>query len=336
MILFPALETHKRIYGMEERIVATATMYEAERELTHRLQNRLADTPDKPALSNSRITTFLACRQLYKWIYVEKLATKEKSIPLQVGDITHQLLDLFFSHQLTTDIIGQLGPIVGKLYPDNDEHLSADIAYQAAKLFNTFVKKHNNEKMQIHSPEMHLEKDFGPFSLYARLDGLLLDENGGVWREEFKTTSRTDSAYLSGLRGGLQTGISIWLLDELFPFRVKGTCFDLLVKKTVSEALRSLAPRQRWVVEFSKQTVHGVARSIARGDFYPSMNCIRYNRPCEYMVLCQSDTPQNRSAFFTERKEASDRVSIRDLIKQQFKDGVAKEIAAQQSNQEES
>lgn len=257
---------------------------------------------DKIRLSSSKIETFLSCRNLYKWIYHEGLAPKDKSMPLQVGDFTHRLLHKYRTGKLTPELIQDLPALIKEAAPENTEDLTFDVAEQAANLVLGYIQRYSNDQtLTFIASEIHLEVEEPDFYLYARVDGLGRTQEGGLWRVETKTTSRLDSAFLSGLKNSLQTGINHYLLKEVMKEKIKGTIFELLVKTKIPQYERSPIPFSQRIVDQCLETARGVSRSIQRGDFYPSMRCFSYNRECEYRHLCNFDSPEVRENFYTRR-----------------------------------
>ena len=136
------------------------------------------------------------------------------------------------------------------------------------------------------------------FILHGKLDGLCKTRDERSWRLERKTTKMMDSFFLTGLRKSLQAGIYD-ILGEVNNLGLTGTIYDILVKTKVPQYKRNLVLKNKNVMSRALQTVEGVARDIQRGDFYPSSNCINYNRECDYSALCNFDSPGTREAFYT-------------------------------------
>lgn len=265
---------------------------------------------DTLRLSYSKTETFLGCRKRYWWIYHEDLTPTGKGKPLQVGDIVHRLRDVFYQGKLTKEHILNLKQTVKDLFPENSEAQSDEVAFEGGILFKGYLDKLYEQDIKVMHPELVLETKMvepvtkTPFILYSRLDGVCQTPDGRVWRDELKTTGKIDYLYLKGLREGLQTGIALWLADELMDEKLAGTMFNLVIKTKVPDAKRMPAPRQEWVVENAKKTVYGVVRSINRGDFYPTQSeCIGWNRECDYLKLCSNDTPATREAHYQSRTE---------------------------------
>ena len=271
---------------------------------------------DHPILSNSQINTFLTCRKRWQWEYIDDLTPKTTGKALIIGNLTHQLLDAFYQGKLNTNSFKTLRKRTLEFYPHNDPQEVEDSLTLAGTLLNGYVKQYEIDDLQVTSPEVWLEKDFGDFSLCCRLDAICQTSDNRKWRMEHKTTGKTDSLYLKGLSKGLQTGISHWLLDELLPKddKVSGTIFNLLVKTKVPKFPRNFVLRSQNLINATKRTVHGVVRSLQKGDLYPSMQCIQYFRECPFYPLCTNDTPAIRKNLYQSRKEATERSKQMQLI----------------------
>lgn len=266
----------------------------------------------KPYISYSMASTILKCGRKYQYAYLEDLTPKTKSLPLIVGSATHLLMDLYYRKQLNSSTIQMFTETLISIFPNEDESYLAGAAVTAAKLAQAYISKFSNDPLLIKSPELQLEKEFPDFFLYARLDAIAEMQDKHIYRVEHKTTQRTDSIYLSGLRNGLQTGISHWLLEELWPERITGTVFNLFVKLKIPEAKRTPITIMPWLIERTKETIQGVARTIKRGDFFPSIDCYYGNSECDYQLLCKKDTPERRRAFYTSRREV--RIHEQDVL----------------------
>jgi len=272
----------------------------------------------KLELSYSQINTFLTCRRLWYWQYREDLTPISKGWPLKVGDVIHRLRQKYLLGELSPQFIASLPERVHELFPEDEVELNSEVAYTSARTFEAWLKEGFHKDIEIISPETILEAVFiepitqTPYRLYARVDAMCRTPDGRLWRDELKTSSRTDPIYLKGLRSPLQTGISYLLIDELFDEKVKGTIFHMALTTKVPSAKRDFAPRREWVVEYAKQTVEGVVRDILHSEsdpfaLYPSLRCTPYSRECDYATLCKGATPRQREELYVSRKEAKEK-----------------------------
>lgn len=265
---------------------------------------------EKLRLSTSRVQTYLHCPRSYYWNYIENLSPIAKSIPLQVGDFTHIFHQKKAEGQLTEEFVSNLKDYVQEKYPGNSEEETLQVAYESLNLYSGFMTKYKEDIFLIESPEVNLELDMGNFLLYTRLDSLLRDQSGRLWRGELKTTARMDSAYLSGLKGGLQAGISYLVAKEVLPERIYGTVYDIIVKTKVPQYERTQILAEKNLLDMTLGCVTGVANDILSEKFYPSMQCFYYNRECEYLPLCKNDSEVTRKTFYEPRKEFYEQVKV--------------------------
>jgi len=269
--------------------------------------------PTKLRLSTSRINSYLHCPKAYYWTYIEQLAVKKRSNALQVGSLTHMLLQKDAEGTLTVDYINELEAAVQTSYTDNTPEETNAVAKQALELYIGYKRKFENDPYNIDSVEVHLEYDTGEYILYTRLDALVRSTDNRLWRSEYKTSAKIDSAYLSGLKGGLQAGISYLVASSVLPEKINGTIYSILVKTKVPQYERMMVLAEKVLIDRTKQCVEGVFDGIKNQRFYPSMQCHFYNRECDYLPLCKNDTPNTREAFYEKRvdffqKPASERL----------------------------
>jgi hypothetical protein len=224
-------------------------------------------------------------------------------MPLQVGDIVHQLHHLWITGQLTPEHFTNLDELVQKLYPENSEELSLDVAIQAATLIRGYLEKYRDDKLNFISSEIHIETDIGSCVLVMKVDALARPADERLWRVEHKTTARMDSHYLNGLKGGLQGAIYDFGIEQEFKEKVSGTIYNLLVKTKIPDYHRAYTKCNRSAIDRMLKTVEGVVRDIHNADFYPSSLCFLYQRECDYKKLCDYDDPMVRESFYMKRKE---------------------------------
>lgn len=267
---------------------------------------------EKLRLSNTRIQAWQHCHLRYKYCYIDNLVPKEKAEPLQVGDIVHQLIHKWVIGEFTPDDIANLDEFVKTNYPEDDITQAMSVAIQAATLIQGYLKKYQDDPLQFISSEIHIEHDLGPCILVGKVDALARPEDNKLWRVEHKTTSRVDSYYLNGLKGGLQGAIYDYGIEKLFKEPVSGTIYNLLVKTKIPDYHRAYTKCNRAAIDRMLQTVEGVCRDIQRGDFYPSSNCFSYQRECDYLHLCNYDSPEVREVFYQKRKETANGLDKRN------------------------
>jgi len=261
---------------------------------------------EKLTLSFTRIKTFLQCRQKYVWIYEENLATPDKAYPLVLGDLVHQLLHEHLLGNWSIEDIQDINKVKGLMrqsYPDTSDDDLVETSSYASQLVTGYLNEFKNDPLKLIPGETTMVADLGDYLLQGRNDAWARYEDEKLWRVEFKTASRFDAAYLQGQKKGLQGGIYDFLAEKLFNEPVAGTIYNMIVKTKIPQFKRAQARCNRKTIERALTTVEGVYRSISRGDFYPSCDCYSYNRECEYMVLCEHDSPSVREQFFVPRKE---------------------------------
>lgn len=265
---------------------------------------------EKLRLSSSRISTYLHCPKAYYWNYIQELEPIQKTQALAIGSFLHTLLDKDALGELTLDFIDNLPEHVKKEFPGGTEEEALTIAYETLNLYTGYKEKYKNDPYEIESSEVHFELETPTFTLYTRLDALLRSQDNRLWRGEYKTTARMDSAYLSGLKNGLQAGIAYWVTNEVLPEKLSGTIYSIMVKTKLPQYERTIVLAEKNLLSRTQECVYAVADGILNQRFYPSMQCHYYNRECEYFPLCKNDTEATREAFFTKRVEFYDKPKI--------------------------
>jgi hypothetical protein len=261
-----------------------------------------------PTYSYSQLDTYMRCHKKWWWEYKVGLTRKSKAYPLQVGIVTHIILDLYTQDKLLPGHLNSLPDALRELFPDNDPEELDICASECSRLFVGYMNKWGEDTdIKIVSPEMHLKWEGPEFNLYARMDALA-EDSIGRWRLERKTTSRMDSAFLGGMQRGLQTAIAHFIINKIMPeMKVRGSLFDLIAKTKVPQYSRTMVPIPPWKIDYALQVVQGCHEDIMNERFYPSLDCEKYNKECEHAILCRHDTPENREIWYEQRKEGFER-----------------------------
>lgn len=259
---------------------------------------------EKLKLSYSKINTFLGCRKKYDWIYNEKLVPKDKAFALKLGIVVHRMLHLWQINKLTKEHVDNLALDIAKTYPDMPIDEINVLAHDSLNLVRGYVEKYEeSDPLTVVSSEMILELEKDDYILYTRLDGLVRSQDDRLWRWEHKTAKQTSSAYLAGLKGGLQAGVAYLVVANTIPEKVSGTIYNLLVKTKIPQYYRNFVTAEQLLINRTQECISGVVKDIKEGNFYPSLACYTYNSECPYLKLCQHDTPMTREAFFVKREE---------------------------------
>lgn len=210
----------------------------------------------------------------------------------------HKIFHLMFLNKFGDKEIENLEKWVQEMYPNNDLQETLQVVMQAVGLIGGYIVHWQDDPLKQTSSEFYLEKDMGLYILWAKIDGLVRSPDQRLWRFERKTTNYLDSAFLDGLRNSLQTGVYHLLLLELLDEKISGTYYDLLVKTQIPQYKRNPTHIDYKLIKRTLKTIEGVVRDIKRGDFYPSGNCFFYNKLCEYIHLCNFDSPDVRKNFY--------------------------------------
>ena len=85
-----------------------------------------------------------------------------------------------------------------------------------------------------------------------------------------------NSAYLTGLKGGLQAGVAYIVVANTLPEKVSGTVYNLLVKTKVPQYYRNFVTAERLLVDRTEKCIAGVVKDI----------CLLYTSDAADDLLC--------------------------------------------------
>lgn len=275
-------------------------------------------------MSYSRLDCFMSCRKRYHWSYVERLTPKAKAQALQIGDITHRLLEQADLGKLTSEHIHRLPEIVQGLYDENTAEVSYDVALSAGHLVAGYLDFwQGDEAVKVISPEMSIEHYIPELDvlLYGRLDALGQTQDKSLWRLERKTTSRYNQSFLKGQKSGLQTAIAHYILESI-NIPIRGTIFDLLIKTNKAGNVsfhRASVPIDRAAITRMIRSLTKAVEVIRKGDFnWPNLSrCFGYNKDCSYKILCDMEDRGDSTARITQAMEdfyirREERIQVKD------------------------
>lgn len=259
----------------------------------------------KLRLSASRVNVYNQCHKKYYWIYIKNLIPiGPPGKALQIGSLVHRLKEMLHKGEDFGSVLRTAPAFTEWVKTEYDDPSNlAEVAYDAYRLFKKLLEVMQEKDLSFESSETHMELDLGDFLVYTRLDGVVRTPDDRLWRDELKTTSRLDSAYLSGLKGGLQAGMAHLVTKNVYPEPLSGTLYTLLVKTKEAQCHVMPIPKERHIEEMTLRCLEGTYKGITDEVWYPSMNCFTYNRSCEYLPLCKHPSEKTKQDFYTERKE---------------------------------
>ncbi len=263
------------------------------------LVRRKSHKPRKLTLSPTKISTYLACRLMYKYTYIDKLS-RFYYVPRAshtFGSVLHRALDEFHAKggadvQSPEDLVESLHKTWASLgYASAEEE--QDYLASAEQFLEQYHAQHRVEGARTLFTEKQLRCDMGDFVLMGRLDRL--DEHPDGHLEVIDYKSGRTAVEEEEVRNDLAMGIYAYL--------VRACQTD----KPVDATIYALRTGAKATVRFSdedfaaiEEGVRAVAEEIARIDedtviepvFLPNV-C----PSCDYLRLCARRAGWNLKAI---------------------------------------
>jgi hypothetical protein len=209
---------------------------------------------DKPQVHVTDVHQFMTCRT--KWFYSSQLAHGLTSIApnkhLLLGTAVHFALGAYYgAGPFLPDWDGAGALIaydahIARLRLNGleaDEFIEEYIQLGREMIVNYIPWSHKNDRFVVVMPEVELRYDFGKFLFVGTADGIVKDEQGGLWLLEHKTAAQFPNS--TALSFSLQTAMYCWVAQKMKTIsslgKVKGVIFNILRKAvpTLPKMLKS-------------------------------------------------------------------------------------------------
>lgn len=290
------------------------------------------------SLTNSSRSCFLNCRKKFYWTYIRRLTPIKPSVPLLVGSLFHNGLELFYKNKLNIDDYREevQKALDAQMINIKTDEESSRLWQQEAIVMGMLIgyvkryKKQDKEKWNIIAPETEFSFKIPESRLLfsGKRDLLVSTKNKETVLVEHKTTSKLDASYLSKLPLDNQIlcyAYSVLVETKKLPKNIVYNVVQKIgIKQKQNETLqqyydrvvdeytnniqtlffRELIPVNKSDVMSAADELHKFAREIERaideGFFYMNTTqCTMYGM-CPYMPLC------------TKQKDAEYQYSIRE------------------------
>lgn len=278
-------------------------------------------------ISHSQVLTWLSCKWKWKWAYLDRWTSKEKSHYLTQGNMMHELLAMYYS--------GKQNEVMPKLHEWANEPDKWQLVEKCAKLYTRYTEEfapREDAGWTTLAAEYYfsivLRTPVGiPFELEGYVDQIKV-KNGSIFVEDYKThTARpwTDDmvqmdsqlpVYGAALKelGYTVNGVSILLLNM----------YDYKEQQPIEKMVKRIrhAPSQ---TEFSN-ILYQFGLAVDEILFYRGMNENRYVKnlkkdcsQCQFQMPCLMDnkgidaTPFLMTNFEQRSKRESETLANEEL-----------------------
>lgn len=261
--------------------------------------------PRKPVLSPTKISTFLACRVMYKYTYIDRIGRfyYQPKAYHSFGASLHRTLERY--HELggpETQSAEQLVETLHDVWTSLGYATAADEALHidaASRMLEHYHEEHRVEGVKTLFTERPLKCDMGEFDLMGRLDRL--DEHPDGRLEVIDYKSGRMSVTEDDVRDDLAMRIYGYLVRRAYPERPVSTtiyCLRTGEKATVVLSADDLAEIEDGVRAIAIDILRTDEDSVVEPVWLPHV-CPR----CDYLRLCARRTGWDVARLIAERDE---------------------------------
>lgn len=272
-------------------------------------------------ITHSSLECFKACRQKYKYRYMDGIVPKRKSAALEFGSAMHAVLEQYFNFIKAAQVFDGMEP--EDVIRERCEQIVDDAGLETvetAKLMGLILGyisrwyKTDVEELDV----IDVEKEFNNTKLLAtinfvgKVDGLVRRKSDGKYFIlEHKTASVVDESYVAQKQIDSQTMTYAICLEDTMEIEIGGVIHDIITKQKIrlkkGESESDFCERliddvtddnfTRIVIEFApgdlddfRHELYNACNDLDRcGNFYKCTgSCIGRYGACEYLPLCKA------------------------------------------------
>jgi len=257
--------------------------------------------------NHSRVQAYQTCARLYFWKFVENLAPQKEAVPLLVGRAVHAGLAAHYSGKDSVPEVHEVFEHVragGTWFGPELEELQKQEDY-VQFLLTAYKKQWPREPWTVLAPEVEGSVPLGDHELFFRTD-VIVSWKGHPWLLEHKTTSQLGPTFFRKFRMDGQISTYCYGAGKALGMRVVGAVINAMRKSKSldsAEFARDVVMRSERQVSEYMASLQLVADRISAlptvKDAWPfsTQSCVQFNRTCDYIDLCTSDTPSVRDLF---------------------------------------
>lgn len=189
-------------------------------------------------VSQSKVKTFLKCRQQYHYKYVEKLRKRKKSRPLQFGSMVHSMIEAYANGDDPFQLLKDWRKTQGKMFREQIEEYG-DILEDLRLIMEDYFDHYDErELVYLRRKRRSSEHEFSleiasDIMMVGKIDAFARTQNGLRWIVEHKTFTHMpneDQRWRS-----VQSAVYNRVTELLGWFEIDGICWDYIRSKSPSK-----------------------------------------------------------------------------------------------------
>ena len=258
-------------------------------------------------INYSRLNFYQICPRLYYWRFIENLAPQRSATPLIVGKSLHLGLAALYSGKNPNDFLNETFVKVREqeawLKPELEE-LDRQAAY-VRYMLEEYQRNYAKEPWTVLAPEVEGSIKMGEHQLHFRTDAIIEWRNA-LWLLEHKTTAQLGPSFFKKFVMDGQITTYIYAVWGSLGTRPLGAVINAIRKSFKLDrvaferdvVLRSEAQINEFIEQACRQcNIIERLQPVKEEYLMHTSQCVRYNRQCEFMELCLSDTPTARELY---------------------------------------
>lgn len=285
-------------------------------------------------ITQSAIKKFLSCRKAYRHRYIDELVKDGlPSLNLAFGTFIHECLELWFNGESKEALMARVAETSAfTMYKTKGD----EARVKALAMMTTYCDLYPRDKdpfnvvgteiefsTPLYNPDTETESEDIIFA--GKVDGLV-ERNGKYWILEHKTSGYVSDTYIKKVWYDAQIQLYAYYFGKANDIEIEGAVYDVLGKSQLKhkkdESLEGLLARVlkqydektlfiREFIPIEPEIIHKrlqdtwvqgqdmlLVAEEERAAYRNTGNCYQWNRPCEYLPICQARNPDAVSYMY--------------------------------------
>jgi hypothetical protein len=232
----------------------------------------------KNILTYSSISSFLNCRKLYKYRYIDELVPITKDKNLKLGNDIHNFLADWHRYNDRFNLIDT----IDNYYKNKEQNEDNKSNYNLAKVMMlSYIERYPSEEfIPVVLEETFENNIINPSTNYSsrnfiisgKVDGLIQYPDGTYYLLEHKTTSNIAGSYLERLWTDFQISLYSYYIEQSKGIEIDGVLYNILTKAKLrqgkEETEKEFYERRMNLISKSKKGNSNAKRKLAESDLY--------------------------------------------------------------------